>query len=220
MPDSRLRSAILIAMLALVATAAQAGNIAVNASDRNKDALANVIVSATPLDKPVPPRQPATALILQDDREFVPPVTVVRAGTKVSFTNRDAHDHHLKSTGATEFEYKIHTKGTPEPLVFDKLGNTIVFCYLHDWMKAYIYVVDTPYFAKTEKAGIALIEGLPEGRYRVASWHPDARTQLSTQDVTITANGTTEVKLNYDLVPKRLGRIKPAAGTKEPAYKY
>lgn len=220
MPATSLRIAAILAALALGATAAQAGNIAVNASDRNNDALANVIVSATPLDKPVPPRQPATVQILQEDREFVPPVTVIRAGTKVSFTNRDAHDHHLKSTGATEFEYKIHTKGTPEPLVFDRLGNTIVFCYLHDWMKAYIYVVDTPYFAKTEKAGIALIEGLPEGRYRVASWHPDARTQLSTQDVNITANGTTEVKLNFDLVPKRLGRIKPAAGTKEPAYRY
>ncbi len=220
MPVTCLRSAALVATMALGATAAQAGNIAVNASDRNNDALANVIVSATPLDKPVPPRQPATALILQEDREFVPAVTVIRAGTKVSFTNRDSHDHHLKSTGATEFEYKIHTKGTPEPLVFDKVGNTIVFCYLHDWMKAYIYVVDTPYFAKTEKAGIALIEGLPEGRYRVASWHPDARSQLSTQDVTITANGTTEVKLNFDLVPKRLGRIKPAAGTKAPTYSY
>lgn len=220
MPVPCLRSAVLVATLALGATAAQAGNIAANASDRNNDALANVIVAATPLDKPVPPRQPATALILQDDREFVPPVTVIRAGTKVSFTNRDLHDHHLKSTGATEFEYKIHTKGTPEPLVFDRLGNTIVFCYLHDWMKAYIYVVDTPYFAKTEKAGIALIEGLPEGRYRVASWHPDARSQLSTQDVTISANGTTEVKLNFDLVPKRLGRVKPAVGTKAPTYSY
>ena len=220
MSVSCLRSAVLAALLVLAAAAAQAGNIAVNASDRNNDALANVIVSATPLDKPVPPRQPATAQILQEDREFVPPVTVIRAGTKVSFTNRDPHDHHLKSTGVTEFEYKIHTKGTPEPLVFDKVGNTIVFCYLHDWMKAYIYVVDTPYFAKTEKAGIALIEGLPEGRYRVASWHPDARSQLSTQDVTITANGTTEVKLNFDLVPKRLGRIKPAPGTKAPTYSY
>lgn len=108
----------------------------------------------------------------------MPPVTVIRAGTKVSFTNRDPHDHHLKSTGATEFEYKTHTKGTPEPLVFNKLGNTIVFCHLHDWMKAYIYVVDTPYFAKSEQAGIALIESLPEGRYRVASWHPDAHAAV------------------------------------------
>ena len=222
MPIQRFRAAALVAGLALGVTAAQAGNIAVTASDRNKDALANVIISATPLDKPVPPRQPVPTLVsvVQDDRDFVPPVTVIRAGTRVSFPNRDPHDHHLKSTGATEFEYKIHSKGTPEPLVFDKLGSTIVFCYLHDWMKAYVYVVDTPYFSKTERAGVALIENLPEGRYRVASWHPDARTQLSTQDIAVTANGTAEVKLAYDLVPKRLGRIKPPAGTKEPAYSY
>lgn len=220
MPVSCLRTAATIALVMLGATIAQAGNIAVTASDRNKDALANVIVSATPLDRPVPPRTPATALVAQDDRDFVPPVTVIRAGTKVSFPNRDPHDHHLKSTGATEFESKIHTKGTPEPLVFEKPGSTIVFCYLHDWMKAYIYVVDTPYFAKTAGAGVAVIENMPEGKYRVASWHPDARTQLSTQDVQITANGTTEIKLAFDLVPKRLGRIKPAAGTKAPAYSY
>lgn len=219
MPVTRLCPAA-AALLLLGATIAHAGNIAVTASDRNKDALANVAISATPLDKPVPPRTPAAVQVAQEDRDFVPPVTVIRAGTKVSFPNRDPHDHHLKSTGATEFESKIHTKGTPEPLVFEKLGSTIVFCYLHDWMKAYVYVVDTPYFAKTERAGVAVIENLPEGKYRVASWHPDARTQLSTQDIQVTANGTTEIKLAYDLVPKRLGRIKPPAGTKAPTYSY
>jgi hypothetical protein len=38
-------------------------------------------------------------------------------------------------------------------------------------MLAYVYVVDTPWFAKTGKNGEARIEGLPGGEYDLHLWH-------------------------------------------------
>lgn len=121
---------------------------------RGREALANVVISATPLDRAVPAGGTAPATILQQDFDFVPAVTAIRAGTRVTFPNRDKREHHLKSSGVQAIEFRIYdAKSTPAPMVFDKTGTTVLFCYLHDWMKAYIHVVDTPYFAKTERTG-------------------------------------------------------------------
>lgn len=122
-------------------------------------------------------------------------------------------------------EFRIYdAKSTPEPMLFDKAGTTILFCYLHDWMKAYIHVVDTPWFAKTEKAGVAVLEDLPEGRYRIVAWHPDHTSEAPAKEVTVSARGTTTLSFAFDLKPRHIGRIRPAASAPASApssgYKY
>ncbi|MDO8752496.1 MAG: hypothetical protein Q7J80_01265, partial [Anaerolineales bacterium] len=47
----------------------------------------------------------------------------------------------------------------------------IVGCNIHDRMIAYIHIVDTPNFAKTDASGLATLEGLVPGKYRVKAWH-------------------------------------------------
>jgi hypothetical protein len=39
-------------------------------------------------------------------------------------------------------------------------------------MKAYVYVLETPFFAKTDDNGQATIADLPPGEYDVQVWHP------------------------------------------------
>jgi multisubunit Na+/H+ antiporter MnhE subunit len=39
--------------------------------------------------------------------------------------------------------------------LFDKPGTVVVGCNIHDQMVAYIHVVNTPYFAKTDVKGTA-----------------------------------------------------------------
>ena len=54
---------------------------------------------------------------------------------------------------AKPFELKLYS-GTPgTPILFDKPGTVVVGCNIHDQMVAYILVVDTPYFGKTDAAG-------------------------------------------------------------------
>ena len=77
----------------------------------------------------------------------------------------------------------------PESVIFDKPGVVILGCNIHDWMVAYVYVSDTPHFAKTGADGRAVLTKLSPGSYLVRVWHPrkkrrgsspERRTQVTT----------------------------------------
>jgi hypothetical protein len=112
------------------------------------------------------------AAIEQKDRQFIPLVTVVQAGTAVAFPNRDPIRHHVYSFSPPKpFEIKLYV-GTPvDPVVFDKPGEVVLGCNIHDHMLAYVYVVETPWFGKTGADGRVSIEGVPGGEYDVRAWH-------------------------------------------------
>jgi hypothetical protein len=109
----------------------------------------------------------------QIDKEFVPYVKAVRAGSYVQFPNKDNIRHHVYSFSPPKrFELPLY-RGTPaQPVLFDKPGIIKLGCNIHDWMVGYIYVTETPYFGKTAGEGLVELDGLPPGRYRVRVWHP------------------------------------------------
>ena len=82
----------------------------------------------------------------------------------VSFPNRDNIRHHVYSfSSPKKFELPLYI-GTPAaPVLFDKPGVVALGSNIHDWMLAYIYVVTTPYFAKTAADGKARLDGLTPG---------------------------------------------------------
>jgi plastocyanin len=148
-----------------------AATIDVDVRDFTGAPLADAVVYAMPRPGPAPARKPA-AQIEQIDKTFVPLVTVVQTGTAVQFPNRDAIRHHVYSfSPAKPFELKLYS-GTPAaPVVFDKAGEVVLGCNIHDQMIAYVLVVDTPWFAKTGADGRARIEALPAGDYELRVWH-------------------------------------------------
>jgi hypothetical protein len=106
----------------------------------------------------------------------VPYVTVIQTGTTVTFPNRDPILHHVYSfSPAKPFEIKLYTGKSPVEVVFDKPGVVTLGCNIHDWMIGYIAVVPTPWFAKTDAAGTAIIRDLPPGAYDIQAWHPHQR---------------------------------------------
>lgn len=133
--------------------------------------VAGAVVHAYPKPGPAAFRK-REALVEQIDKTFVPLVTVVQTGTSVQFPNRDAIRHHVYSFSPPKpFELKLYS-GTPaEPVLFDKPGEVVLGCNIHDNMIAYVLVVDTPHFAKTDKDGKARVEGLAAGDYEVRLWH-------------------------------------------------
>lgn len=116
-----------------------------------------------------------SAEVPQRDRQFTPRVSVVQTGTAVQFPNLDTVRHHVYSfSGTKRFELKLYT-GTPAvPVVFDKPGVADLGCNIHDRMRAWIVVVDTPYFAKTDAAGLATLN-LPAGEHKLMAWHTHLR---------------------------------------------
>ncbi|MBX3627808.1 MAG: plastocyanin [Rhizobacter sp.] len=88
----------LLALLALVASTAHAGTVQLTVTDKDGKPAPDVVVlvqaankgTVTPAAKPV--------LIVQEGSRFVPFLTVVPVGSTLRFVNKDAYDHHVRST--------------------------------------------------------------------------------------------------------------------------
>jgi len=158
----------------LTAAAAGATGIAVQVQDATGKVLPDTVIYIEPegAAAAVAAAKPATALIEQKGLKFLPLVTVVQTGALINFPNNDKVRHHIYSfSAAHKFDQKLYSGQAASPQVFDKAGTVVLGCNIHDKMIAYIKVVDTPYFAKTDGAGAARIELPAAGKYVVKAWH-------------------------------------------------
>jgi len=165
---------LVVATVVSGAVHAQTAEIAALVKDAAGKPLAEAVVVAVPSDGSV--RMPAKAredAIFQVDKEFVPKVSVVRAGTAIAYPNNDTVRHHVYSfSPAKKFELPLYQGVPSKPVVFDQPGVVVLGCNIHDWMVAYVYVSESPHFAKSGADGNATITGLPPGAYVVRAWHP------------------------------------------------
>jgi plastocyanin len=138
----------------------------------------------------------------QIDRQFVPHILAVQRGTQVVFPNSDSIKHHVYSfSDAKPFELKLYKDINAPPMQFGTAGEVELGCNVHDWMLAYIWVVDTPYFAKTDKRGNALLN-VPEGNYTLKVWHPHIQDKLDSleQVISVERNHNINLVLKQDLL--------------------
>lgn len=207
-----------LGVLALGLSASHAGTFLGLASDRDGQALVNVVVSLKPVGRAAPVSPVQEMVVTQENATFKPYISVIRTGSSVVFANRDNMEHHIKSFSSSKpFEIAVHKPGdTPAPIRFDKEGAVVVYCILHDWMRAYVYVADTPWYGMTAaSSGIARIENLPPGDYEVTAWHPDLGQYKPplTQKVTIGATGVAEVTFKFDFKPRTLRQAPKGFGS-------
>ena len=81
------------------------------------------------------------------------------------------------------------------PQVFDKAGTVVLGCNIHDKMIAYVKVVDTPHYAKTDAAGTARIELPAAGKYTVTAWHYNQTAAAKgVETVAVKAEGNTPLR--------------------------
>jgi plastocyanin len=152
--------------------AVQAGSIQVQVVDGAGQPLADAVVfldspAAKALVKPVLGME-----IEQVSRQFAPRVTVMPVGSMVQFPNRDTVRHHVYSFSPTKnFELKLYAGNPSNPVLFDKPGVVVLGCNIHDQMVAWMLVVETPYYGKTNAAGQLTLSGVPAGNYRLHTWH-------------------------------------------------
>ena len=204
--SSRLLGALL---LAGIVAPTLAGTLVAQIKDRNGAPVINAVVYALPVGSKAPVVLPtATGTVEQSYYKFEPYVSVVQTGTKMRFPNRDRNEHHIKVlAGPSVFEHKVYTRKEPEPTLLDKPGQITLQCLIHDWMNAHIYVVDSPWFGKTSKAGSVIIENLPPGEYDVFVTHPSLLipgqvTPSMPRRVRFDASNVHVLEARFDLVPK------------------
>jgi plastocyanin len=168
--------------------------------------VTDVVVSLTP-SGPAPAAPHAVSAVMdQQNKTFVPFVLAVPVGASVTFPNRDNIRHHVYSfSPAKRFELPLYI-GTPAaPVVFDKPGVVVLGCNIHDWMVGYVYVSDTPYFAKTAEDGTVRLTDVPPGAYEARVWHPRMRAEpaKTTKPITITAGDPGQLAFVVALKPDR-----------------
>jgi hypothetical protein len=149
------------------------------------------------------------------DREFVPRITVVYVGSTISFPNSDQIRHQVYSfSPPKKFESRLYAGSAAPPITFDKPGLVVLGCNIHDWMIAYVYVSDTPFFTKTTSTG-GKISDLPPGPYSVRIWHPDmVQTEASTvRQVQLSDERATTVEWQVTVKPEyRVPRVSGGLG--------
>ena len=162
---------IFFSLTLLSAATASATGIAVQVQDANGKVLPDTVIYMEPESGASGGAKTAAAQIEQKGLKFMPLVTVVQVGATINFPNNDKVRHHIYSfSPAHKFDQKLYSGQSASPQVFDKAGTVVLGCNIHDKMIAYVKVVDTPYFAKTDGSGAARVE-LPAGKYVVKAWH-------------------------------------------------
>ena len=192
----------------LPACIVQAATLEVRVRDAAGAPVPDAAVYAVPASGPADARSPRAVEIEQVDREFIPFVTVVQTGTPVSFPNRDPIQHHVYSfSPAKPFEIKLYTGNSPE-ILLDRPGMVTLGCNIHDWMIAYVFVVPTPYFARSDATGIARLRDLPASTYEVRAVHPGQRAAAAPQAVALDATASATASFLVDIAARK-PRYKP-----------
>lgn len=162
--------------------------------------LADVVVFV----KGAPAGTPSTTPVLLDqvNCEYTPYILAAQAGQPISVRNSDPVFHNVHSTpavpGNPEKNVAQATPGKTDNFVFSKPEPFLRFkCEAHQWMFAYVYILDNPYFAVTDKDGNFTIKNVPDGKYTLVMHHRKANGgKEKTQEVTV---GKDPVKVDGSL---------------------
>jgi plastocyanin len=181
---------------------ASAAELVVTVQDGAGKPVTDAVVYAEPEKGSVPhPDRPA--VIEQRNQKFLPLVTVVQTGTRITFPNNDKVRHHIYSFSPPHrFDQKLYSGTTAAPQVFDKPGLVVLGCNIHDTMLAYVKVVDTPYFGKTDASGTVHLEVPGTGAWNVSAWHPDLAGGAAGEQHQRIAPGDAPGAVHFNLVLK------------------
>lgn len=129
---------------------------------------------------------PKDPIILdQKGCQYHPHVLGVMAGQTVQIKNDDPTTHNIHPTPKDNREWNESQPPSSPALEKTFAREEIMLpvkCNQHPWMKMYVNVVKSPFFAVTDKSGKYEIKGLPPGDYTIAFVHE----KLGEQDQKVT----------------------------------
>jgi hypothetical protein len=167
--------------------------------------LGNVFVYIKEGAKPTPPPGEGPTLD-QVGCEYQPFMMGVQAGQKFKIKNSDPFMHNIHAMPKPGSGNKEFNNAQPVPMVSEKVFDKPevllkMKCDVHEWMFAYIGVVDHPYFAVTDKDGSFKLSNVPAGDYTIEAVHVKAGRK--TQKVTLGASDskTADFELEVPAAP-------------------
>jgi hypothetical protein len=148
----------------------------------NQGKLQNVFIyvkSGLPADTAFPLQSPEVTLDQKGCR-YVPHVLGMQTGASLKLASADQTNHnvHPLPKNNREWNETIFPDSDPVKHKFTKAEVMIpVKCGIHAWMKAYLGVLDHPFFAVSDGTGQFTIKGLPPGEYEIEAWHETLKSQ-------------------------------------------
>jgi plastocyanin len=130
--------------------------------------------------------------------QYHPHVLGVMAGQTVQIKNDDPTTHNIHPTPKDNREWNESQPPSSPALEKNFAREEIMLpvkCNQHPWMKMYVNVVKSPFFAVTDKSGKYEIKGLPPGDYTLAFVHEKLGEQ--DQKVTVAAKETKTVDQSF-----------------------
>jgi plastocyanin len=123
------------------------------------------------------PSKSATATMNQKNKQFVPDLLAVSAGSNVSFPNLDPIFHNvfsLSKAKAKAFDLGNYSMDKTRAVAFTKPGIVFVNCHLHPNMTAAIVVTPNSFSVRAGEDGHFSLSDVPPGVYTIVAWHKAA----------------------------------------------
>lgn len=140
-------------------------------------------------------RFPWRMAMAQKSQQFVPGTLVVAKGSTVAFPNLDRVRHSVYSfSKPARFEIDLYGRDQTRTQGFPIAGSVALGCNIHDNMRGYIRVTETPYAAKTDGNGIVRLKDTPAGKAKLTVWHPQLRAPKNEFSGAITVSAGSDAK--------------------------
>lgn len=130
--------------------------------------------------------------------KYKPHVLGVMAGQNIKIVNGDPTTHNIHPTPKDNREWNESQAPQAAPLEKNFAREEILLpvkCNQHPWMRMYVNVVKSPFFAVTGPDGKYEIKGLPPGDYTIAFVHEKLGEQ--DQKVTLAPKDTKTVDASF-----------------------
>jgi len=131
---------------------------------------------------------------------YRPHVLGIQAGQTLEIISSDdtLHNVHAVPEKNREFNRAHAMKEIKHTHVFGTREVMIPFkCDVHNWMTAFVGVLDHPFYAVSGADGAFSLQGLPPGTYTIEAWHEKLGTQ--TQTVTLGAKEARDVAFTFKI---------------------
>jgi hypothetical protein len=129
---------------------------------------------------------------------YTPRVLGIQVGQPLAIRNSDPLLHNVRADGKLNQPFNMGhpIQGTTFNRMFSTSEVMVPFrCDVHNWMQAWVGVLEHPFFGVSGAGGRVTLAGLPPGTYTVEAWHEKLGTK--TQQVTVSAKDSKDVVFTF-----------------------
>lgn len=144
-----------------------------------------------------PPAAPDTVEMATENKQFVPRLVLLPAGSTLAFPNHDPFNHNVFSLSPEQpFDLGLYGRGLAKTVTFARAGIIRVYCNVHAQMRALVVVRESGLVTQPGADGSFKLDQVPPGDYVLHVWHERAAEQ--TQPLKVGATPPAPVALTLD----------------------